>query len=640
MKKKLWAFCVCLYSICCLPLASNAQTLPTNIQGLMAWFSADSLKLPADASVDVWNNNNPNYSCTLSQSDTRFCPKFIENALNAKPLVRFNGSNNYLNGGNTLNMGSEGQSIFIVAKSNANTGTLLAKSANGTSQYSQNKYALRCTTNNRIFFEYIDDKTYLITPEETLSNYSLFTSTVDLKEGIIAFFVNSKKVSENFTQQNHVFNSTFDFLVGAYNNANGSIPPTAYLNGDIAEIIIYNRAVTQQERQAIENYLRLKYFPGTERLPFSLGEDTYQPYSLQNLALEVPDKPYFTSITWNTGETTRSVTAEKPGIYSVQVVDDWGYEYYDTIVFAKPDIHQLRDTILCIGDTLTWDCGIAGDYSYSWNTGANTQSIEIYEPGDYWVEITDTLHNTARSTMIHVTVDNFSAEASLGNDAELCAGNYIELVSGDTTSIVSYLWNTGVTSSRLQVSETGTYWLKATNANNCIAHDTISVEINGIAPFANFIASNECVNQTTILQQNSTTTDGSHIIRAEWKIGNETFDGLTHEHIFTTCGEQTVQLQVTSSSGCNASIQKMLYINPVAQVSFSPLTACQHVAVTFQPTVSIESGSIDRYEWKIADETIVAQTIKKIFSTAGEFPVSLEVTSDKGCKNSAQNSIL
>lgn len=650
MMKKLLTLGICL---CGLSFAGMAQSFPTKIYGLTAWLSADSLQLDDNAPVAVWKNNNyGNYPLEFAQTDTRYRPLFIENALNEKPVVRFNGSNQYLNGGNVLNIGSVGQSVFVVTRNNNNAAnrTLFAKAANGTAQYTQNKYALRCTTNNRLFFEYTNVQTYRSALSETLSpdDYAIVTTTINLPTGYAYFFVNSKQIDQIITQKNYVFTSGFDFLLGAYNDAAGTAAPAnSQFNGDVAEVIAYNRAVTQQERQAIENYLRLKYFPGTERPPISLGDDVYQPYSLQPLTLEVPDRSYFNGVLWNTGQITRSITAEKSGTYYVRVTDDWGWEYADTIVFSKPEITQMRDTILCSGESFTWNCGIAGDYyTYTWSTGETTQSIKIQNAGNYWVEVKDKFGNTARSAPVRVDVDYFPAEARLGTETgktELCKENFLELVSGNTTNIVSYNWNTGATTARLQVNTQGKYWLKAVNTNNCVARDTITITMRatGAAPQVDFTAENACEKQITTFRQKSTTTDGSHITQGFWTIGGETFEGVAHEHTFVSTGKQFVHLKVTTSEGCSAVGQKEITVNPVPDVNFSPLLACQNIEITLQPQASVaQGGSISRYEWKIADEIIIAPSLKKIFANSGEIPVLLEVTSDKGCKNTAQNNVL
>jgi len=41
----------------------------------------------------------------------------------------------------------------------------------------------------------------------------------------------------------------------------GNDPKGEYLNGDVAEVLVYNRALSDQERLQIENYLTRKYLP-------------------------------------------------------------------------------------------------------------------------------------------------------------------------------------------------------------------------------------------------------------------------------------------------------------------------------------------------------------------------------------------
>jgi hypothetical protein len=621
------------------------------VPNLSAWFSADALSLTNNAAVATWNSTAPSPSLSLTQSTTTPTtnpprPLFITNALNGKPVVRFDGSNDYLTGGNILNIGNVGQTIFVVAKNN-NAGnanrTLFAKSASGTSvSPNANRYALRTTTNSTMQFSFVDknSNTFTSVSSPSLPDYSIYTTSVDTRNGSIAFFANSAPVQTNFIAPNQNISSTYSFLVGAFNDANGTgAAGSTYFNGDIAEIIVYGRAVTQAERQEVENYMRQKYFPGTERLPISLGGDVIQPYSLQALTIAVEDRNYFTSFAWNTGETTREITATRSGKYSVTVTDDWGWTYADSLTFLKPEINQLRDTVLCAGETLTWDCGISGNYLYTWSTGESTQSIEISTAGTYWVQVTDTDGNTALAEPITVTIDNFPLEVSLGSETALCRGNYLELSGNGTSDIVSYTWNTGATTPKLQVSSSGTYWVRVVNANGCTAQPslTITVQANGSAPIADFTIDNPCQNQIATLRQTASTSDGSHIIRGTWIIENQTLDGLAAEYSFGTLGSHSIQLTVSTNEGCSARVQKTISINSVPSVGIAPLITCEGVPTTFAPIAP--SSDIVRYEWTLEGASTIYQTLQHIFAAAGEIPLQLRVVSSNGCASVTQNTV-
>jgi hypothetical protein len=57
------------------------------------------------------------------------------------------------------------------------------------------------------------------------------------------------------------YSTLFPLLVGAYNNTSGGVPPQAglFLNGDLAEILVFQSNVSQYQRQRFEGYLAWKW---------------------------------------------------------------------------------------------------------------------------------------------------------------------------------------------------------------------------------------------------------------------------------------------------------------------------------------------------------------------------------------------
>lgn len=60
----------------------------------------------------------------------------------------------------------------------------------------------------------------------------------------------------------------------------------------------------------------------------------------------------------------------------------------NVIVIQKPLIYLGNDTTICQGQSLLLDAGNSGNI-YSWNTGANTQIIQVSYPGDYSVSVSN-----------------------------------------------------------------------------------------------------------------------------------------------------------------------------------------------------------------------------------------------------------
>jgi len=294
--------------------SAHSQTIPNAMPGLQAWWSADSLKVGNGNPIETWTTNN-NEFLFVTQPTAANRPTLIDNVLNGKPVVRFDGVNDYLDGGDILDIGSGGQTIFLIGKSIAQNGAYISKALYGNQS---NRYAIE--------YDKQWSKGFLFLHQDNIGNNSIETENNPFGNNEIITTIVNNSIKKNFLFINSLLinyksisgtamNSSYNFLLGAYNNTTGTIPPQAgyYLNGDIAEIIIYNRPLTQLERQDIENYLRMKYFPGTERLQFTLGPDIVEPYSLAPITLTVPPKPYYQSYEWNTGATTASIQVHASG---------------------------------------------------------------------------------------------------------------------------------------------------------------------------------------------------------------------------------------------------------------------------------------------------------------------------------------
>lgn len=110
---------------------------------------------------------------------------------------------------------------------------------------------------------------------------------------------------------------------------------------------------------------------------------------------------------------------------------------------------------ICEGDTLILTSPEGS--SYKWSTGDTTESIMVFEDGDYWLTVYD--ENTCPMSPIafNVQVD----EESFHPEVEILAGNEINCL-GDTVMLscsdaAYYSWSTGDTTKSIKISETGFY---------------------------------------------------------------------------------------------------------------------------------------------------------------------------------------
>ncbi len=612
---------------------------PTDINGISAWWCADSVQQETETYVSLWNNI-VNAEISVSQPLIENSPKLIKNVeqLNNHSVLRFDG-NDYLDGGNILNVGKLGQTAFVVAKSVGANGCFFAKSLAGlgNSRY----YCMYENSKPTFLIQFTKDYYGPIGVSRT-NNYEQFSTIIDGIQGSMSFFQNmiGMQTKETF-QVAYNFVSSFNFLVGAYNNTSGTLPPNTsyYLNGDIAELIFYDRPLSNIERQSVENYLRSKYFPGTEREQFSLGEDVKQQYSLKPVVLSTPERDYFKTYKWSTGETTKNITVQKTGVYDVFVTDDWGYEYVDTISITFPELKYIPSQTICDGESLVWDCGLKGDYSYAWSTGETTQAISITKAGKYAVKVTDNEGYSIVSDTVEIFVDDFSTTAKLGADTAVCEGNRIGLATR-VNDAKHYLWSTGDTTATIAIQTGGTYSVAVTNELGCTATDEVKVAIKGVAPIVNYVSQYHCLGETTELLSNSYTTDNTAITNTMWVVGDDTLTGAVQHYVFDTIGSFPFTLFVENEAGCVQSLSSAITIHPVPVAQFSPKISCQFTPNTISSTATIASGKIASYQWNAQGNIATDSLIVFGSDEVGSFPVTLRVTSDFGCSSEITDNVV
>jgi gliding motility-associated-like protein len=100
----------------------------------------------------------------------------------------------------------------------------------------------------------------------------------------------------------------------------------------------------------------------------------------------------FETYRWQDGSSQPTYTASKNGIYWVEVTNQDGCSFRDTVLLVTnpiPDINLGKDTMLCAPNELVLDAGIFNGL-YSWKNGENAQTIIAHEgDGQIWVKVTD-----------------------------------------------------------------------------------------------------------------------------------------------------------------------------------------------------------------------------------------------------------
>jgi gliding motility-associated-like protein len=162
-------------------------------------------------------------------------------------------------------------------------------------------------------------------------------------------------------------------------------------------------------------------------------------------------------------DTTYILKAEKaPGCFA-----------YDTIhvkVLRSPAIFLGDDARFCSGKSITLDAGPAFQ-SYLWNTGATAQQITVKATGSYSVTAVTSEGCQSRDTLNVLNVFPLP-KVKLDKSPELCLGSFRTLDAGIFSQ---YLWQDGSSSRNFSIKDTGTYYVKVMDANQCEGSDTVRV---------------------------------------------------------------------------------------------------------------------------------------------------------------------
>jgi hypothetical protein len=226
---------------------TNGTAMP--LASLLMWLKADSGvgQIGTNAPVDLWadqSGNNNNAIQTTGSSE----PSWIPGVLNGLPIIRFNGSSDYLQLANCLTSLTQAEVFAVVKAFPGGTASqslwFLGSSGNVfDTQYPANGANIK--DNFGSLFSY-----NLGVPPQPLTQYNIYEVSVQNTNAdawlnqILLYQVNNNT---------HGFSSS-PILSGNSNAGSGT-----FFYGDVAEVLIFNRALTPGERATVNLYLNGKY---------------------------------------------------------------------------------------------------------------------------------------------------------------------------------------------------------------------------------------------------------------------------------------------------------------------------------------------------------------------------------------------
>jgi hypothetical protein len=192
--------------------------------------------------------------------------------------------------------------------------------------------------------------------------------------------------------------------------------------------------------------------------------------------------PY--TFSWNTGESTQTISGLTPGSYTVTATDAAGCTATNSGTVAQennaPDVNAGVDqTLTCTNSSITLTAtSSTPSVTFAWVGGPNGVSKTVSATGTYTVIATNTAFGCTASDEVTIDQDITEPNVDAGVDQTLtCTTTSILLTASSTTPGATFEWVGGPSGATKTVSAAGTYTVVATNsANGCTASDEVSVD--------------------------------------------------------------------------------------------------------------------------------------------------------------------
>jgi len=228
---------------------------PPSFADLLLWLDANQITgLANGAAVSAWNDSS-GFGHHAAQASSTLRPTYQASSVNGRPAVRFDGSNDYLTN-STFNPlgGRNGVTAFVVYRSLTSSGNHVgfSEGARNVNQqmYSNGTYAYATAGN----YGRVSSST---STAVTLWN-SVYDGTQSGNAARLRLFLNGTQRTMNFTGTiPAALNNTSSYEVGRPQGTS-----SAYWFGDIAEVIVYGRSLSEGERVNVQSYLSDKYSLG------------------------------------------------------------------------------------------------------------------------------------------------------------------------------------------------------------------------------------------------------------------------------------------------------------------------------------------------------------------------------------------
>jgi len=316
---------------------------------------------------------------------------------------------------------------------------------------------------------------------------------------------------------------------------------------------------------------------------------------------------------------------------------------YDTITINESPQALFDAETVCFGETTNFTNQTAEitpqlkwEFGDGFSSNLNNPEHFYENPGAYNASLLITDSNGCRDTLTQMvrvgtqpTVD-FSFDNVCSNETT----QFTSEIDFENTNIIREEWYVNDTLTlaaanlNRTISDTSILRFVAYTSENCISE--ISKEIIPNFPpnpdfqiIANCLGDNQLlINQTPDIQINS------------WEIDGVEEPGLEDTIRFNPSlpGDYLVKLSVTDTNACSNFVEKTLTVARPPELSVVNESACAEIPTRFEDNSMSFDDPVQSRKWFVNDQEIgTSKSILYPFEEAGEYDITLQLTTEQGC---------
>jgi len=375
---------------------------------------------------------------------------------------------------------------------------------------------------------------------------------------------------------------------------------------------------------------------------------------------------------WNFGDGSGTSAVQNPtyiyadtGDYNVTLIVETSIGCVDTItlpVYVAPiPLADFTFNVVCAGNptsftdasqTYGWPIN-----SWQWNFGdGNTSTVQnpthtYAGPGLYTVSLIVANQFGCSDTILHsVTVDSIPDAAFAANNACLYQTiNFTDSSIPHGSAIVDWDWDFGDGNTSAMQNPThlyavaGTYnvTLVVTSATGCMDSVTLPVTVYPL-PVAGFTVVSACEGDPVNFTDTSLANGGT-IVSWDWDFGDGSGTSALQnpQYFYADTGTYNVTLIVFNSNGCSDTVTNPVNYFPRPTAEFTHDTSCAGQPITFADASAANGSTIVSWNWDFGDgNTSALQNPVHPYATSGSFLVTLIVSSNSGCADTVQHTVV